>query len=450
MSKDTLVASFQRLLSMMSSLKYDPTFIPEYQHYSVLPPELQQIYDTLHQQTTVIYNTVTKYTLLQQINSTNTKNCNNRCQMDTDAVTAIGNDLFAACQILVACIMTLHTNQGLGCAPATCRHAKRAVHQILHAVVALIQAFFPNPDTPPLDPAQRTGVVWDACHNIIGPLSTHSSSSNSQQNETLNSKSNTPQKLIPTIPLGNRNAIRRDLLQFKLECQDTIREFELLWSQSRDRRTTLSQQQQQQQPSSSSHSNGKYDDNDDDDEDDVEEEDFEDDEFYTTARELKIVTPCLALLKCSRGALNITVNMIDHIGMSIVQHNLDENDVRQKYRWIQSLTELIHDVGMGVTELGATMYPPLTEEPETSLLAEQVMEQSNRIQVVLEYMCDEILWPSSSSSTLTPKSSSPTLDLELTHSALTIPVATVELLRSVMKACDERTMEAMAALDDDH
>ena len=446
---DTILTSFQQLLTVMASLQYDmstTTTVIRMNHYSVIPTELQELYDTIHQHTTMIHTTVTKYTLLHQMVVRSSNDSDIRSNDSHGAIVAIMKDLLHSCQILVACTMALyhtndddhnneirtnHTTNTIGAAPSLCRHTKNAIHQIIHSVVQLLQVFpvqsscatnststtSTTTSTTAMDPAQRTGVVWEACETIIGVT-------------TATTTTTTKKRMTTTIPLGNRNAIRRDILQYKLECQDTIQEFELLLQQSQE------QMNHHHKTSSSKNNNNKDEDENDDSDDDEE-------EFYTTLHEIKIVTPCVALLKCSRGVLNITLNMIDHIGMSIVvpnstttNHSMtdddhDDNNNRQKYIWMQHMCQEIQFIGIGLTELGATLYPPLhNDDSYTVLVKIEVMKQSNTIQQLLQYMLKEII-----DSTTTTSSSS-----------LMIPPATVDLIHSVLTACQTRTEEAMEAL----
>ena len=107
------VSSFRRLLSLISSLQYDDENVNDnvddststtrnrrrmMNHYSIIPIELQQIYDTIHQQTTLIHNTVTKYTLLQQMVVTN----HNDTMTTTTIMSPITKELFQACGMIVA------------------------------------------------------------------------------------------------------------------------------------------------------------------------------------------------------------------------------------------------------------------------------------------------------------------------------------------------------------
>ena len=109
----------------------------------------------------------------------------------------------------------------------------------------------------------------------------------------------------------------------------------------------------------------------------------------------------------------------------------DDDNNRQKYIWIQHLCQEIQFIGIGLTELGATLYPPLhNDDSYTVLVKMEVMKQSNTIQQLLQYMLKEII-----DSTTTTSSSS-----------LMIPPATIDLIHSVLTACQTRTEEAMEAL----
>jgi Grap2 and cyclin-D-interacting len=450
-SMETMRSSFQRLLTIISSLQYDVT--TRLNHYSIVPTDLQELYDAMHQHATIIHTTVTKYTLMQQMvvrSNTDKKNSHDKSVTADShiAIAAITKELLHSCRILVASTIALYTNDdddhhlktnAIGASQSLCHHTKTAIHKIIHSVVQLLQVFPSsttgsngsdnNNNNNNMDPAQYTGVVWEACQTIIGDTTKNTTTTTHQNNKSRN--------MISTIPLGNRNAIRRDIFNYKLECQDTIQEFELLLQQSQNRIRTVNTNL-----NSNNNNNKKkrYDDSSDDDDDDEEDDE---DEFYTTLQEINIVTPCVALLKCSRGALNITLNMIDHIGLSIVipdnnnknnnnnlknkNHQQHSKETRLKYFWIQHLCQEMTTIGRGLTELGATLYPPLLDENYTALVGIELIKQSCAIQDLLHYMLEEIV-----------ASNIP---------SLTIPQATIDLIDSVLTACKKRTDEAMEAID---
>jgi hypothetical protein len=452
-SMETMILSFQHLASIVSTLQYDVT--TRMNHYSIIPPALQQLYDTMHHHTSLIHHTVTKYTLMQQMvvvrdsestTNTTTTNNNNNITQHVAAMTSITKELLHSSQLLVACIIALYTNDhddetknnnnntSIGASKSLCVHTKTAIHQIIHAMIQLLTATVASSSsgaaasttstsitTNTMDLAQQTGVVWEACQTILGD--TTSTTTNN------NHKKTTTRKMITTIPLGNRNAIRRDIFHYKLECQDTIQEFEVLLEQSQKYIQTIKKPHSNRSDSQKKHNVESSDDDDENDDDDDEED------FYTTQSEINIVTPCVALLKCSRGALNITLNMIDHIGMSMDHPNNDtptlHTETSQKYIWIQHLCQEVHVIGRGLTELGATLYPPLLDENYTALVGMEVIKQSSTIQDLLQYMLDHIIdAPIVSSSS----------------SSMIIPAATIDLIHSVLTACKKRTDEAMDAI----
>ena len=57
----------------------------------------------------------------------------------------------------------------------------------------------------------------------------------------------------------------------------------------------------------------------------------------------------------------------------------------------------IYLIGRKVTELGATLYPPLQDVDFIAMIAMEVIQQSTAIQNLLQYMLDEIIVPVTSS-----------------------------------------------------
>jgi hypothetical protein len=428
---ESLYRTMQQLVVLISSLQYENTSTNAYRsisHYSIIPTELQQIYDTIIQQTNIIYNTVTKYTLMQQLvvatGSSSSSNTTSTSDGSDVAILSIVQDLVHACRILVACTMTIFNNNNnnnntststsntasissnttsLGCCKAVCVHTKKAIRNIITSVLQLFKLFIPHhletDDTTTtnmqIDPAQCTGIVWESCQYII---------------------------TYKKLPLGNRNAIRRDLLTYKLDCCDTIQEFQVLYDQSYQYYNNTNEKDK-------------------DDDDDDNNDDIDIDELYNP-NELEIIQPCINILKCSRGTINIVLTVIDMIGMSIstpqpsqLEQSEKSNDnhinntiaitTKLKLHWITQLYDLICIVGYGVTDFGAVLYPPLplAEQGSNSVLVQtELKKQSNAIQNVLQYMIANII---------------PMYDIGTSNK---------ELIQTIQSACSTRTNEVFNAI----
>jgi hypothetical protein len=350
---DETIAVLQQPQSppLTSSSSTIPTSLPMelLTHYHHIPPSVQQIYDTLLQGATLIHGTVTKYTLMGQMEQNN-----NNC---STAQIPYLQDLLQGCRMVTACVMTMH-HPPLGCSRSVQNHTRTAVRAIVRSVVQLIQVFVVDAVDHHGNhhqhhaslPAQRTGVVWEACTVL----------------------------LEKKLPVGNRNAMRRDLFTYRMESNVTIQEFQALL-------LTSPSEQHHYHPTDDDHHNNEQEEEDDD-------EDIED--CYSVS-ELPIAVACVGILKCSRGTINVAMDAMDRIGMSIspppsslqedrtnttttiaggsgtndavgvtnknnISNNNDGED-QNHARWIctSTLHDLACQVGYGVTDLGASLYPPL-------------------------------------------------------------------------------------------
>jgi Grap2 and cyclin-D-interacting len=149
---------------LTSSSSTIPTSLPmEFlTHYHHIPPSVQQIYDTLLHGATLIHGTVTKYTLMGQMEQNHNNNY-------STAQIPYLQDLLQGCRMVTACVMTMH-HPHLGCSRSVQNHTRTAVRAIVRSVVQLIQVFVvdvmdhhgnhQHQHRHASLPAQRTGVVW--------------------------------------------------------------------------------------------------------------------------------------------------------------------------------------------------------------------------------------------------------------------------------------------------
>jgi hypothetical protein len=196
--------------------------------------------------------------------------------------------------------------------------------------------------------APKTGAIWEACEKI------------------------------GKLPSNNRNAMRRDLLTWMMECQDTMDEFAelLLVPTTATNATTNNAVDMTTWEMFTSGQSDEY-----------------------TVDEQPIAVASLALIKCSRGSLKVTLNACEAIGNHIVattssstttttndNHNERPGSESHRYlSWISKLHDAARAVGDGMTDLGSLMYPPL----ELDDLKERVTVQCTAIvdlqNMILEY-----------------------------------------------------------------
>jgi len=204
--------------------------------------------------------------------------------------------------------------------------------------------------------AQKCGSVWSACDAIVG------------------GKDASGKFIRNVIPKGNRNAMRRDLLVFGGECNETYEEFsEVIELGAMD-----ADEEEERASGDDVAGMGGW------------------DEFgglaghQYTAKELPLATAALALIKCSRGSINASLKACECAGNE-VEKNGDADDEVQALRrkavlcWIGKLHDMARTVGEGVTEVGCLLYPPLKTEDD---LMEQVENQRDAILSLTELILD--------------------------------------------------------------
>lgn len=182
------------------------------------------------------------------------------------------------------------------------------------------------------------------------------------------------------VPRGNRNAMRRDLFTYLSECQETIREFQTLVDESP--------------------------------------EDDEEDEDHYSAQELPMAEGGLGLLKCSRGSLKAAMELMDHLDSCAV--NATDGSDTDPWRAIATIYERVCVVGYGVTDLGASLYPPLL--PDNSEFRREVERQVHALRELLQYAVEEL------------------------HPRYDFPNATMEVVWKIQSAVEVRAAEALQGI----
>jgi Grap2 and cyclin-D-interacting len=332
-------------------------------HYRVLPPEVRQSYEMLEQGAQLVHATSTKFALMAKI--------------DGGKSHEMAHDLLRGCSWVGTACLVLDPRLG----GAARRHALNAGRSVVRSVLHLLLEEQPEHQgddaqhnhqqpAPPSSSAlaQRTGVVWESCDVIL----------NRQ------------------LPLGNRTAMRRELLGYMKECQETVIEFQAMIDAGP---LLLEDAEGKTNPPSSKDDDVDRDDDDDEDEWDA----FLDGETDRyRPEELAAVVPCVAMVKCSRGTLNLVLQALDVMGARLEEakasaaamapsssasledstasspQELSSED-KDRLQRMERLYELACLVGIGMTDLGAALYPPL----DCDAVGVQVLRQSGAIESVL-------------------------------------------------------------------
>jgi Grap2 and cyclin-D-interacting len=334
-------------------------------HYRVLPPAVRQSYEMLEEGAQLVHATSTKYALMAKIDKAKSHE--------------MAHDLLKGCSWVGTACLVLEQHLG-GAARRHALNAGRSVVQLLEEAQQQPQGEEGGPSQQPPPPpssalAQRTGVVWESCDVVL----------NRQ------------------LPVGNRTAMRRDLLGYMKECQETIEEFQAMIDAGPQLDYVAA-------PGSDQEVGDPDADADDDDEDNDGEDEW--DAFLDgqldryRPEELSAAVPCVAMVKCSRGTLNLVLQALDVMGAQLGEatatasaaaagngdhdawppQQLSSEDKDVLWR-MERLHERACQVGIGMTDLGAALYPPL----DYDTVGVQVLRQAGAIEQVLRAMTSGVV-----------------------------------------------------------
>ena len=230
-------------------------------------------------------------------------------------------------------------NDDLGCSRSTRQYAKQAARSVVGTTTALISLFFHHEQSVEEHvAAQKTGAVWAACDQM------------------------------GKLPKGNRTSMRRDLLLWARDCNDTLQEFTDMIAAG------------PAVPSEDGKETGQSWD------------DFcggEPDQY--SEKELPVAKACVALVKGSRGCMNVAINACECAGEAVQKNQTDEDARKGLLRWISTIHDMARVVGEGMTDLGTLLYPPLELKglgEEGDHLAKRVGSQRDAIVALAELVLD--------------------------------------------------------------
>lgn len=296
-----VLESLERLAAALKDLP-DRTSPENLSHWRINRPEgVETAFKILEQGNQLVSATSTKYTLVTKI--------------DIEEGSKLAKDLLQGCELLGTAALVIHDN-AMGCSRSMRKLVKHAVRAVVHTCISLLQVFLVAGGSTK-NAAPKTGAIWDACEKIT------------------------------KLPTNNRNAMRRDLFTWMVECQDTLQEFsELL-----------------QLPTSTSETETTY-------------------EMFTAGQsddyspnELPIATASLALIKCSRGSINVAIQACEAVGAVADDAENNNSNKELLLSWIVKLHDFSRTVGDGMTDLGSLLYPPLDVDD----LGDEVTSQCNAI-----------------------------------------------------------------------
>ncbi len=308
-SNDDIVATLTRLAEMLKSDESANKDPPHLSHFRELPKDVTTAYELIHQGAELIHGTATKYTLVGKIDETEQKK--------------LGADLLSGCELIASATLAL-LQDATGCARAVRRTAQRATLAIILTVTHLASAFSDHTALEENIGAQKTGAVWESCDKILKRL----------------------------VPQGNRNAIRREILTWTRETNDSMEEFQEMIDR------------------------GNIENADGDVSEELDDIFGSDDDQYSET-EMATAKACLGILKCSRGSMKLTLDACEALGLKFAETNegihLDQ---------LMEVHRCARTVGEGVTDVGSLMYPPIL--PSSGDLEAQVRQQVEAIITLLD------------------------------------------------------------------
>ncbi len=292
-------------------------------HWRTLPPEVTSAHQLLADGASYIHATSTKYTLIS--------NTGHNQESGNLAV-----ELRKGAEFLGTGSLLLFS-ASCGASRSLKHYVKLNVRAVVATVLNLLQ-YFEDRNAGVVDTknnssnigAQKTGAIWSACD-----------------------------KLISSLPRGNRAAMRRDLMVWMQDCNETIVEFEALMSLG---------------PKILELDLWGEDKNDDDEDDN--------DEQYT-ASELKLAKATVNLMKCSKNVLNLVMSACECVGERLeglsssqeedkTKREDNHKERKEMLQYIADLHDKARTIGVGVSDLGVILYPPF--EMEIDIHTEDVID----------------------------------------------------------------------------
>ena len=312
---------------------------PALSHWRTLPLQVQSAYQLLSDGADYIHATSTKYTLVTKVDAKEGGN--------------LALELRKGAELVGAGTLLLYS-PGCGSSRSLKRYTKQFARAVISSTVALVKSFddglaFGAPHDGNNVGAQRTGAVWAACDN-----------------------------LRKVLPRGNRAAMRRELMVWVRDCNESIEEFGgILELGPRD--DTCAD----------------------------EEEDCMIDEDQFTESEMDVARAAVNLMKCSKNVLALVLKACECAGDDVesfiekskdgaeteaaaAEGNSSESELQRKgeaLQCISNLHELGRTVGEGVTNFGVLLYPPLENSSSNEDSSPLGLQLERQLRAISECIC---------------------------------------------------------------
>lgn len=262
-------------------------------YWRSLPTEVTAAYQILADGAEYVHATSTKYALVGKV--------------DSHEGGSLALELRKGAQLIGTGTLLLFSPE-CGSSRSLRHYVKQASRAVISSLLSLVRVYEDgsaqgNPNDGNNVGAQKTGAVWAAC-------------------DALRLK----------LPKGNRAAMRRELMIWVRDCNESIEEFdEMLALGPRD------------------------------DDDGEEEEQF-------SESEMKIARAAVNIMKCSKNILGLVLKVCECVGESLDESQAGDQKNNELLQLITNMHEVARRIGEGVTNFGVMLYPPL----EASINQEEV------------------------------------------------------------------------------
>ena len=311
-SNAQVIAALDRLIDHLKTNPNASKSAPALSHFREIPHDVQIAYNLLTEGATLVHATSTKYTLVGKISLEDQK--------------VLSADLQRGCEVIGAATHSL-LQDCTGCSRSVRRAVQRASLAICINVKHLMESFDDESALPKDNNvgAQKTGAVWEACDKVLNK----------------------------EVPVGNRNAMRREFFTWTQECQDTMEEFQEMIDMG---------------PADGGG-----------DVDDDEADDYFGEEDQYSESEMPVALASMGLLKSSKGSMKATLEASDALGKRVT-----ETQDEQQLDNILKLYNFARAVGEGATDFGSVLYPPMLASPDK--LEAQLRRQGEAINELQNFL----------------------------------------------------------------
>ncbi|KAL7530247.1 hypothetical protein ACHAXR_003385 [Thalassiosira sp. AJA248-18] len=333
-------------------------------HWRTLPLPVSSAYQILTDGAQYLHATSTKYALVGKVDSHEGGN--------------LAIELRKGAELIGTATLLLFS-PSCGSSRSLRKYVKQSSRAILASVISLVASFEDGSACGQANDgnnvgAQKTGAVWSSCEKITNARS------------------------LSSLPKGNRSAMRRELMVWLRDCNESVEEFEeVLLLGPRD-------------------SGGENDGEGGGEDDMMDEEQF-------TEKEMTVAKASVNVMKCSKNLLGLVLKACECVGEAAdkklledqeegTNNNMEQtptnnkqqeqedsdNKRKEMLQWISNLHEMARTVGEGVTNVGILLYPPLDSSSNAKELQKWQAKKQTR-----------------SATKIIPSLGSTTLGLQLEH-----------------------------------